>query len=310
MKIPLKILLLIPLLTLFSCDEVLLEDDLSDKQTTLVAPVNNAEFNSTGIVFTWTSVENASHYRLQIAKPDFANPMQIVLDTLVSSTSYSAQLNVGNYEWRVKAINSAYETPYVNRFFSVLSNEDFENNMVTLQNPANNLITNAAAQNLSWQSIIGAQNYQVQIYDSLNNAIADETVTGTNLNFTFPNGSFQWRVRASNGTVQTMFSSRSLLVDTVVPNTPTLSAPVNAGSLSETEVDFQWNRTPVPGSAEKDSIYIYSNSAMTILHLKNEATGSTFTSTLDPGTYYWRVKAFDAAGNVGTQSSAFSFTVE
>ena len=309
MKAVFKIFLIIPLLAFYSCDEILYEEDLSSKTISLVAPVNYAQFNSTGINFTWNAVENAGQYRLQIATPDFTNPMQVVLDTIVSDTSFSTQLNVGNYEWRVQATNSAYQTPFASRFFSILSNDNFENNTVTLQAPAANLITNNTTQYLSWQPIIGASNYQIQIFDANSNIISDQTLTVTNLNYTFPEGNFQWRVRAGNGAEQTLFSSRNLLVDTTAPNTPVLSAPVNASTATDTEVNFQWSRIPIPGSVEKDSIYIYTNIAMSSLLLKSEAN-STFTATFETGTYFWKVKSFDAAGNIGTQSTAFSFIVE
>lgn len=43
----------------FSCEEVVLEDDISDKQLVLFAPQDNAEFNSTSITFTWEPVQYA-----------------------------------------------------------------------------------------------------------------------------------------------------------------------------------------------------------------------------------------------------------
>lgn len=294
--------------SLFACEEILLEDDISDKNVTLVAPMNNAQFSHTGIALTWEPVENAGKYRLQIATPDFTNPMQIVLDTLISRTNFTTQLNLGNYEWRVRAQNGSYNTPYSSRFFSVLNNEDFQNNVVNLSSPTNNLITRTAAQNLVWQSVLGANSYQVQVYDSNNNAIHDQTVTTTFYNYTFPEGNYQWRVRAGNGSQYTLYSSRSILVDTTPPNTPVLTAPANNSTVSETTVNFQWNRTPVAGSAEKDSIYIFTNAALTNLQFKNVAT-TPFTTTLGAGTYYWYVKGFDQAGNSGNSSSVFKFTV-
>ena len=39
-----KLLYILPLLFLFSCEEILLEDDISDKTVPLMAPANNAQF--------------------------------------------------------------------------------------------------------------------------------------------------------------------------------------------------------------------------------------------------------------------------
>ena len=293
-------------LTFISCEEIIMEKDISKSEVVLVSPTNNAQFYSTGVTFTWDTVAGATEYQLQIATPNFANPLQIVLDTTIKENSFTQQLLIGNYEWRVRAKNSAYNSNYSSRLVSVVSDVDFQNNTVVLNTPVNNLITKTVLQNLSWQSIIGATGYQVQVYDGNNTIISDQTITTTNLNYTFTEGSYFWKVRASNGTQQTLYSSRSVLVDKTVPNTPVLSTPTNTSTSTNTNVNFQWNRVPVAGSVEKDSIFIYTDAALTVLKLKKEAS-SPFATTLDLGTYYWYAKSFDQAGNVSAKSTVFSF---
>lgn len=304
-----KALFCIGLFGFFSCEEILLEEDISEDEVTLIAPADNAQFFSTGISFFWEELEDADQYHLQIARPNFQAPLQIVLDTVVSSNSFSFQLNIGEYEWRVKGINSSYETVYKSRLFTIVNNEEFENNTVILVTPANNLVTKTASQNMSWQSVIGATSYQLQVLDQDNTVINDQVITNSNLNYTFQEGNYNWRVRASNGSQQTLYSSRSLLVDTTVPNTPVLTSPVNASTSTESELSFQWTRSPIQGSTETDSIYIYKNSALSILHLKDQSA-SPFPANLESGTYYWFVKAFDQAGNVSNQSAVFSVIVD
>lgn len=296
------------ILSFYSCSEILIEKDISSESLILVAPVNNSQFYSTSVTFNWEAVDNAIEYRIQIARPSFDNPLQIVLDTTTSSTSYTQQLPIGQYEWRVKALNSNYQTAYSSRFITIVNNDDFQSNSVSLSNPSNELITKTALQNLSWQSVIGATEYQLQIYDSSSNLILNQNTSNTSYSFTFPEGSFQWKVRATNGTDYTLYSSRSILVDLTLPNTPLLSTPANTAITSSNDISFQWSRTPLSGSTEKDSIYIYTDSALNLLESKTQAT-SPFSKTLNNGTYYWQVKAFDAAGNSGNVSTTFSFTI-
>ncbi len=302
------ILLITTLFGLSSCEEIIHVKDISDQTVELVAPVNNAQFTSTGVTFTWNPLQDATEYQLQIAKPNFTSPLQIVVDTTVTATSFTQQLAVGQYEWRVRALNSSYNTVYSSRFITVASNEDFQSNTVLLTSPTNNLITNTAAQALSWQSIIGATNYQVQVYNESNVVVLDQTTPNTTYSYTFPQGAHQWRVRATNGTDYTLYSSRSVLIDTTAPNVATLSSPANASTTTATDITFQWNRTAITGSTESDKIYIYTNSALTNLFFEGQAT-SPYTKTLSAGTYYWRVKASDSAGNEGAFSSTFSFTI-
>jgi hypothetical protein len=303
-------LLMIVGLGLYSCEEIIMEDDISGKVVELVAPYNGAELNSTGITFTWNPIENGTQYQIQIAKPNFTNPQQIVTDTTIDTTSFTTQLNVGQYEWRVRAINSAYATVYSTRLFAIVSNEDFQNNNVTLTSPTNNLITNVASQNLVWQSVIGATAYHLQVVDNSTSVVTfEQDLTNTNYTYTFPEGNYSWKVRATNGSQNTLYAMRSLLVDTTAPNTPTLSLPANASTTTDNNITFQWSRTPIAGSAEKDSIYIYSNPELTNVVYEGVQTNPYTTSTLQEGTYYWYVKSSDEAGNVSQQSSVFSFTI-
>lgn len=296
------------ILTFYSCEEVLLEDDISSETVTLLAPVDNAQFFSTSITFTWEPVQYATKYRLQIAKPNFATATEIVLDTEITATSFTQQLNIGEYEWRVKAINSAYETNYVTRKVTVVSNDDFESNMVVLNNPSNSLNSNIVNQTLSWNAVIGATSYQLQIFDNSNTLVLNQALATTSYSHTFTEGTFTWKVRASNGTDNTLYSSRTILIDTTLPNVPTLTAPTNASTTSSSNISFNWNRTPISGSQEFDSLYVYSSVALINLVIKRRVTNPHGETILDNGTYYWRMKSFDEAGNVSAVSSTFSFT--
>lgn len=298
---------LLILFTFFSCEEILYEDDISDSRVVILAPIDDAQFYSTSVTFSWEPVENATKYQIQIASPDFDNALQIVVDTETESTSITQQLNIGNYEWRVRAMNSAYETLYTTRKFTVVSNENFENNIVVLNNPADNLKTNVLSQNLSWQSIIGATGYQLQIYDNSNVLLVNQVLSNTNFNYTFSEGNYTWKVRATNGSVSTLYSSRSILVDTTSPNTPNLTSPSNFSSVSSSSISFDWNRTAISGSVEFDSIYIYSNVGLTDLVIKDRASRPHTESITNNGSYFWFVKSFDEAGNESAVSSTFTF---
>jgi len=307
-KTSIKYLLFAIIFSFVSCEEILLVDDISKKEVTLIAPANNSLLSSSGVTFSWEAVESADKYQLQIAIPNFETPKQIVLDTTVTKNSYTQQLNIGKYEWRIRAINSAYETAYSKNSFEVLNNDDFQNNTVVLLTPTNNLTTKTALQKLSWDAIIGATSYQLQVLDENNTLVKEQNTEATLINFTFDEGKYTWKVRASNGTDQTLYTSRSISVDTKAPNTPTLTIPANASTTTTTSINFQWNRTPISGSTERDSIYVYTNNALTNLNFKDRGT-SPYNKTLTTGTYYWFVKSFDDAGNTSARSAVFNFTI-
>lgn len=107
------LLLLVFILT--GCEEIINEINIENDDLILVSPVDAAVLPAGTIFFDWESLEGASRYRIQIASPDFQSPQQIVYDAIVqdsSGTRAQTSLEAGNYEWRVRGENGAYESPY------------------------------------------------------------------------------------------------------------------------------------------------------------------------------------------------------
>jgi hypothetical protein len=292
-----------------SCEEggLLIEPDISNETVTLIAPSNGSEVSSNIIFFDWETVEDASTYEIQVATPNFDATAQLLLNTEDFLTVAELQLPVGEYQWRVRAKNSNYQTQYSVASFRVVPVENFADNSVILSNPQDNLITNLSAQTLEWQPIEGATLYRVQVLEN-GNVTQEQTTTETTLDITFTEQESQWQVRAENGLENTLYFSRNILVDVTVPNTPTLTAPEDEIELTSGDVSFEWTRELLEGSAEFDSIYVYRDINLTDLVIKTETT-SPYNSTLTNDTYYWLIKGFDEAGNEGSPSTTFSFTV-
>jgi len=116
-----KTIAILILVFMFSCEEIINEQNIANDTLNLLAPSENVILNSgTKIIFNWEALNSATDYKLQIAKPNFANASQILKDTLIQRTDFMIDsLPINNYEWRVKALNSAYETVYVTHGFVV-----------------------------------------------------------------------------------------------------------------------------------------------------------------------------------------------
>lgn len=102
-----------------ACDDIIEVVDISEKTVTVLAPKDQAVLNTGSVSFSWQPLEDAESYQVQVATPTFNEATQIVLDTIVTKTNISGTLEANNYEWRVKAKNSAYETAYVTQSFHV-----------------------------------------------------------------------------------------------------------------------------------------------------------------------------------------------
>lgn len=167
-----------------SCDEVIFEEDISESLVKILAPTNNATVTTGTISFNWESVTDADRYQIQIATPNFANAIQIVLDSTITNTSFGKQLLPNNYEWRVRAENSAFETDYFTNVLLVKDVEDFTDKEVVLVSPVDNFITNNSLQTLTWGAVEGATEYRIQIWqpDTNGSLKNDEVVDNTQKN--------------------------------------------------------------------------------------------------------------------------------
>jgi len=104
---------------LWSCEEIIEVEDISNQQVVVLAPVNDATLNNNTLTFSWELMDGADSYHLQIAEPSFLNALQIVTDSIMVSTSFSTTLENKTYEWRIRAENSGYTTVYTTQSFTI-----------------------------------------------------------------------------------------------------------------------------------------------------------------------------------------------
>ena len=221
--------ILIFILWMTSCEDILEVVDITERQVTIFAPLNNTTVSTNEVNFNWDKVEDATAYRFQLASPNFMETQQLVLDSVFEldtlgnvGTRIQQTLLNGSYEWRIKAMNSGFETSYTNSGFMVSGDDN---------------------------------------------------------------------------------------LDLQAPNTPELVAPTNGTSQDDNQMNFRWTREDVPGTAERDSIYFFSDEALQNPIGKDLGANKAYSANFDTGTYYWLVRAFDTAGNESDNSTTFNFTI-
>jgi len=115
-----KLFILLFILVSISCKDIIDEVRIYESSVELLAPTDAAVLNEIDVTFIWNSVDGANEYIIQIATPDFTSPTQIVTDTTITTTSFSTTLTAStNYEWRVKAKNTNYETAFNTRSLEI-----------------------------------------------------------------------------------------------------------------------------------------------------------------------------------------------
>ncbi len=115
-----KILLVLSVFCITTtCSEIVEVEDISNETVVLLAPTNSAVLNTTNLTFTWQDVEQAETYHIQIATPTFAEALQIVEDSTLTTTNFTTTLQTNTYQWRVRAENFGFNTTYTTQDFTI-----------------------------------------------------------------------------------------------------------------------------------------------------------------------------------------------
>jgi hypothetical protein len=179
----------------------------------------------------------------------------------------------------------------------------------TLNAPADNATATTLTPAFTWLAVPTATRYEIQL-DTLNPPQRTFTVTTTSFTPPAPllvNRVYQWRVRAFDaaGNLSPWSMQRSLNVATPTTGVPLLNSyataqvPLAWGAVSwATAYEVQVDDSPAFTSPDFSFI------------TPNGTQRSLMTSPLANGTYYWRVRARNAANVWGAWSAAASFIVD
>ncbi len=270
-------------------------------------PSNNSiGHNYKNASINWNKVANATSYKIQISKD--LNFSTLVLDTIVGNVDkliYNFS-SYTKYYFRIKSRNSDEESNWSNvtNFETLISNPK-------LSSPTNNTYYINTKDTLKWETVLGANNYQLQLSSDinfntndliLNEIINFNTKIVNNLDYNFK---YFWRVKALKDTTSSEFSQ----VYEFTTKLPTISlvSPQNNEKFVPLNVLLKWNKSI------KDIFYqldiAEDNKFTKIIYTDNKLIDSfTISKNLQNyKTYYWRLKSFDT-NNKSDWSEIFEFT--
>ncbi|MCB9450499.1 MAG: CSLREA domain-containing protein [Anaerolineaceae bacterium] len=185
---------------------------------------------------------------------------------------------------------------------------------VTLVSPRSGTQTNDATPELTWNAATNATQYQIQVDNDARfrspevDALTDQTTFTPSDSLV--DGRWYWRVRPLNPALQTgtWTSAWWLVVDTIAPDTPILTQPVDANVTYLALPTFRWRAV---GGANLYRLQVADTSDFShiVVDVETNRTALRAPVALPQGTYYWQVAARDTAGNWGSFSAPFTFAV-
>jgi len=275
------------------------------------SPANGGYTTSLLPKFSWVAMTGAKSYKLQISTShDFSTDK--VFERVQTTLGYymTTPLPGANiYYWRV-GVQTAVGGEYTFMPEWKLIVSPTLPAKPILSAPLTAALTNINTPKLSWGLVPGTGNtYEVQLSKAgtftplvQSALIAEGTTEYTTA--PLPDGIYYWRVRTLNylGAPSAWSTVWKLTVDTVAPNPPVLSTPAMNAIFAGTPT-YSWNSS----TGAKYYQFAYSDTT--------DCAAAVFTSaeltvrTIKPPTkaanqtYYWCVRAKDAAGNMGSWSA-------
>jgi serine protease len=283
----------------------------------LSLPLDATTFTGTP-TFTWKAVAGASMYQFQCDEDiNFLSPISHSPNLKTLSYKPPMALPVGaNIYWRVVAKDIAGNAGPWSDARVVTINAPTPA-VPVLTAPASALVTNVTTPVFTWNAVQYAGGYEFQLGTSATFAtLVFPTVTVSDPTYTpaaLSDGTYYWRVRAKHYSNPAVFGAwspgRYFKVDTVAPDAPTLNLPADTAAVSVTPT-FSWLKSTT-GATKYQFQYatnvgftsgVYTSAVLTTLSILPKPA-------MTAGTYYWRVKAWDAANNESAWSTVRTLTL-
>ncbi|MFC1926574.1 hypothetical protein ACFLWV_02360 [Chloroflexota bacterium] len=289
----------------------------------LVSPLDGALINYDDPTLDWGDVGDPSGvtYNLLVAdNPGFVGPE--LDETGIADSFFDVLVGLpdGTHYWKVKAVDGA-GNPSVSSVTWSLTIDTTSPPTPALVSPADGVFTMNSTPALDWSNVSDPSgvtyNLQVATDAEFTSIVLDETGlvdSFFDILVPLPDDTYYWRVEAVDGAgnhsiVVLWTDAWSFTVDTVAPAAPILISPPNGALLPYTPT-LDWSDVSDPSDVsyvlrlERASLLLSDPGVSTL-------TASEYTpGTLSTGTYYWRVKTVDGAGNESGWSPASYFYVD
>jgi hypothetical protein len=178
---------------------------------------------------------------------------------------------------------------------------------VRLSEPFQRFRTSNPTPTFLWNNVSVLEWYEIVISTnrSFTNIVLQQTVTSTTFTPASPlaDGVYYWRVRHFNSGFS---AARYFIIDTTPPAVPTLTSPRNNAVLSATP-NFRWTR--VAGAALFEFRYDDDSDCASPIYTYSSRSNFRKPPAMPAGTYYWCVRAQDAASNWSSLSAPGVITI-
>ncbi|MFN4133811.1 MAG: Ig-like domain-containing protein, partial [Candidatus Hadarchaeales archaeon] len=283
---------------------------------TPISPLEGENTNDNTPTFKWSSIdENSLPVLYYIAVSDNQDfPYENASSGWIADNQWTPtqELPDGIWYWRVRAKDNAGNEGENSTTLSF--------RIDTVKPPAPTLIwppdggwTNTTP-NLDWSPVTEENSFPIKYYVQISKVPTFSplyTTSGwiTDDNWRTPplgEATYYWRVQAMDnaGNIGSFSTSRSFQVDNEPPSKVQLMTPENGAFLPAGVITFTWTQASDNNKSGVARYWIQIDNEPTftppLVHENDNVPDNSYAFTLtSAGTYYWRVCAIDAVGNIG-----------
>lgn len=184
---------------------------------------------------------------------------------------------------------------------------DIAKDKITVISPADNFISGNYSIMFGWEGINGALQYRIQVaspnFSMIQSLVLDTIISNKDnkaLITLFP-GTYQWKIRAENGSSETPYQIYHIVVDTTKDLTNqkfTVSKPSDKYYINNQVITFSWPLFPYADRYEYLLTDTSQNKIKSII-----VTDNKLTDTIDEGHYRWSVRGINTSTNTSTNYS-------
>ncbi|MBA7599645.1 hypothetical protein ES703_06681 [subsurface metagenome] len=287
-----------------SSTRTFLIDTIAPPTPTLGSPENNAVESALTQTFTWTEPEAGVTYDIQIDNETSFTSPYVHENTCLTDNSYTYTFASNSvYYWRVRAVDAATnQSSWSDKFKLTIQAPPRQ---PTPNLPTDGAITNDNIPTFEWTVGANADNHRLLVDNDsdftppIENRLFGPTDNTYTLENSLPDDNYSWKVVAINLLGENQSPVWTFVIDTVPPGAPGWGSP--DGTTDDNTPTFDW--PDVPDAENYD--FLIDGIQVTI-----SVSTYTLTVELPDGTYSWKVRARDAAGNVGDWSSTWTLIIK